>query len=87
MKINKLYLQDVLDKYEEIAGKPAEYCDDTGLYYLKEMNLIIKSWNLKLELNGGICNPKKIKNIFKLAQEMKYSSWLDFEEESFDEQD
>ncbi len=81
MKINKLYVQDVLNKYFEVTGHEAIYNDENGIWFLEEINCIIKSWNYKFELNGGIKNPVKFRKLVRLIQELKYYDWIDFEEE------
>lgn len=86
MKIDKLYLKDVLEKYEEVTGKPAEYDDDTGLYYLEEINCIIKSWNCKLELNGSFNNQEIFRDLIKFVKSLNYYNWVEFEEKENEKQ-
>lgn len=80
MKIRKLYLKDVLEKYEEICGVEAKFNDETGKYYLCEINCVIKSWNNKLELDRPIFNPEKLEKFVKIIDKLKFYDWLKIEE-------
>ena len=75
MKIKQMYLEDFIKECEKLGFK-VEYNDDTGLYYIPDIDLIIKSWNNKIEI-GPVFRNKELNNFLKLYKEVQYYIELD----------
>lgn len=49
MKIKELYLDDFIKEINK-AGYEIVYNDENGIYHIKDLNLIIKKWNRKIQI-------------------------------------
>lgn len=80
MKIKKMYLEDFIKECEEL-GFEVNYNDETGIYYIAKMYLIIKSWNGKIEI-GSRSNFRieELTNFLKLYKKVQYYIELDEED-------
>lgn len=84
MKIKDLYWSKFIDEIEK-KGYEYTYNDDNGIYYIPELNIIIKKWNGKISIARS-CNMDD-KTLFKLIRFINESEtyWFEIIEESREE--
>lgn len=70
MKIKKMYLEDFIKECEKL-NFTVVYNDNTGIYFIPEINIRIKKWNNKIVV-GDDFRTDELNNFLKLYKEVQY---------------
>ena len=75
MKIKKMYLEDFIKECEKLNFTVA-YNDETGVFYIPNLDIRIRKWNNKIVV-GDDFGTDELNNFLKLYKEVQYYIELD----------
>lgn len=75
MKIKKMYLEDFIKECEKL-NFTIVYNDNTGIFYIPNLDIRIRKWNNKIVV-GDDFGTDELNNFLKLYKEVQYYIELD----------
>ena len=78
MKIKKMYLEDFIKECDKL-NFTVIYNDETGIFYIPNLNIRIRKWNNKIVVGTDFFGTDELNNFLKLYKEVQYYIELDDE--------
>lgn len=80
MKIKKMYLEDFIKECEKL-NFTVIYNDETGIFYIPNLDIRIRKWNNKIVV-GTDFGTDELNNFLKLYKEVQYYIELEDSDEN-----